>query len=392
MSDSVDKTPEESVNNTPLTQEEFNDLYGDDNEEVFVDINDLIESGTKFYALQQYDLAIDRYSHALNILVNQYGELSPHCAPVYYYYGQTLLQKAIRQSDVFGEKMGENVQIQEASEEIAPKKSMNRFSFQGDEEDGDENGEQEEDLFESAWQMLEICRIIYEKDTSEEGQKKLGDVIKTLGDVHLEDGNYIEAAKYYEDGLVILEKVLEPENRTLAEAHYKLALALECNDEGEKALNHVKKAIIVLKKKLESLEKANDDKGKGKQAADNETINAQEEIESIKDLIVDMKKKLTELKSSLKKNLDVKQMLSNSFKPQTNITSSTPTQIHDLSSLVKKRKPNDSTTTTTTNDNKTEEKKEEVKEPETKKIKVDNESKEETKEKVKEETKENQKK
>jgi len=376
MSDSKGKKPEENTND--LTQEEFNELYGDDTEEVFVDINDLIESGTKFYALQQYDLAIDRYSHALNILVNQYGELAPQCAPVYYYYGQTLLQKAIRQSDVFGEKMGENVQIQEASEEIAPKKSMNRFSFQGDEEDGDENGEQEEDLFESAWQMLEICRIIYEKDTSEEGQKKLGDVIKTLGDVHLEDGNYIEAAKYYEDGLVILEKVLEPENRTLAEAHYKLALALECNDEAEKAFNHVKKAIIVLKKKLEILEKANgDDKGKGKQAADNETINAQEEIESIKDLIVDMKKKLAELKSSLKKSLDVKQMLSNSFKPQTNVTSSAPTQINDLSGLIKKRKPND---------NKPEEKKEEKedkedkeKEPETKKVKVNNESKEETK-------------
>jgi len=67
MSDSKGKTPEDSINES-LTQEEFNELYGDDNEEVFVDINDLIESGTKFYALQQYDMAIDRYSHALNIL------------------------------------------------------------------------------------------------------------------------------------------------------------------------------------------------------------------------------------------------------------------------------------------------------------------------------------
>jgi len=68
---------------------------------------------------------------------------------------------------------------------------MNRFSFQGDEEDEEENEEQEEDLFESAWEILDICRSIYEKDTTIEGQKKLGDVIKTLGDVHLEDGNYI---------------------------------------------------------------------------------------------------------------------------------------------------------------------------------------------------------
>jgi len=69
-------------------------------------------------------------------------------------------------------------------------------------------------------------------------------------------------------------------------------LALECNEEGEKAVTHIKKAILVLKKKLEALEKINGDNGKGKQAADTETINAQEEIESIKDLLVDMKKKV----------------------------------------------------------------------------------------------------
>ncbi|ORX54743.1 hypothetical protein BCR36DRAFT_581635 [Piromyces finnis] len=372
MSDSKGKNPEDSVNES-LTQEEFNELYGeDDNEEVFVDINDLIESGTKFFALQQYDMAIDRYSNALNILVNQYGEFSPNCAQVYYLYGQTLLQKAIRQSDVFGEKMGENVQVQEKSNDIIPKKSMNRFSFQGDEEDEEENEEQEEDLFESAWQMLDLCRIIYEKDTTVEGQKKLGDVIKTLGDVHLEDGNYLEAAKYYEDGLEILEKVLEPDNRTLAETHYKLALALECNEEGEKAVTHIKKAILVFKKKLESLEKMNSDNGKGKKAADTETINAQEEIEGIKELLVDMKKKLAELKGSLKKNLDVKQMLSNSFKQSTNVNTSQPTQINDLSSLIKKRKVDD----TKENKEKSDDKKE-VKEPEVKKVKVNEESKEE---------------
>jgi len=82
MSDSKGKAPEENVIDS-LTQEEFDELYGDDNEEVFVDINDLIESGTKFYALQQYDMAIDRYSHALNILY------------IYFYYFFNLFLKII---------------------------------------------------------------------------------------------------------------------------------------------------------------------------------------------------------------------------------------------------------------------------------------------------------
>jgi len=90
---------------------------------------------------------------------------------------------------------------------------------------------------------------------------------------------------------------------------------------------------------------------------------------------------LVELKSSLKKNLDVKQMLTNSFKPQTNVTSSGPTQINDLSGLIKKRKADDSNKTENKekDKNKSEDKKEEkeeVKTPETKKIKIDNETKE----------------
>ena len=80
---------------------------------------------------------------------------------------------------------------------------------------------------------------------------------------------------------------------------------------------------------------------------------------------------MAELKSSLKKNLDVKQMLSNSFKQTTNVSSSAPTQINDLSSLIKKRKT-DNTSKSTSEDKK---EGEEVKEPEAKKIKVDEKSK-----------------
>lgn len=85
---------------------------------------------------------------------------------------------------------------------------------------------------------------------------------------------------------------------------------------------------------------------------------------------------MAELKSSLKKNLDVKQMLSNSFKQQSNVNTSQPTQINDLSSLIKKRKADDTPKSSNTEENKSESKKEDTKEPEAKKAKVDDESKE----------------
>ncbi len=87
---------------------------------------------------------------------------------------------------------------------------------------------------------------------------------------------------------------------------------------------------------------------------------------------------MAELKSSLKKNLDVKQMLSNSFKQTTNVSSSAPTQINDLSSLIKKRK-SDNTPKSASEDKK---EGKEAKEPETKKAKVEKETEVEVKDKT----------
>lgn len=58
------------------------------------------------------------------------------------------------------------------------------------EDESADNGEEYEDDFNAAWDVLEVARAIYEKqqEESDELKLKLADVFITLGDVSLETG------------------------------------------------------------------------------------------------------------------------------------------------------------------------------------------------------------
>lgn len=103
-----------------------------------------------------------------------------------------------------------------------------------------------------------------------------------------------EALADYEKAIDIKKSVLDDDNRELAEAHYKYALALEfSSDKADQALPELQKAVAVLKKRIETLE-AGEGKGKGKQVADL-SKKAQDEISDIKELIPDMELKVKKL-------------------------------------------------------------------------------------------------
>lgn len=96
----------------------------------------------------------------------------------------------------------------------------------------------------------------------------------------------------YEKAIQIKQSVLEEDNRELAEAHYKYALALEFSTEkADQALPELQKAVAVLKKRIETLE-AGEGKGKGKEAESDLSEKAQEEIKEIKEIIPDMELKV----------------------------------------------------------------------------------------------------
>ena len=90
-----------------------------------------------------------------------------------------------------------------------------------------------------------------------------------------------EALSDYEKAIEIKKSVLEEDNRELAEAHYKYALALEFSTEkADQALPELQKAVAVLKKRIETL---------------SSDQNAKDEIAEINEIIPDMELKVSVL-------------------------------------------------------------------------------------------------
>lgn len=250
-------------------------------------------------------------------------------------------------------------------EDVAP--SNPRFHFEGepdlrevepegdDESDDDENkAEQDEegegDEFNDAWDVLDIARVIYEKDDSPEARQKLADVYVCLGDVSLETEKFDQAIPDFRSALEIKQANLEPDNRELAELHYKLALALEYSTaEQHLAVEETEKALKVLRHRLSVLQdkqlaESGDVKGKGKQSDSigdySRTSDLHKEIKEIQELIPDMEVKIEELKNpkQLEAQVDMlKEMLG--LNGSTGLpTTPIPSNVNDLTSLVKKRK------------------------------------------------------
>lgn len=104
-----------------------------------------------------------------------------------------------------------------------------------------------------------------------------------------------QALPDYRKALEIKKELLDQGDRQLAEAHYKLALALEFStNEGDQAGEEIKNAIQVLKKRIESIQsdttKEEDVKGKGKATSNDDN----KEVKEIKQLIVDMEEKVSQ--------------------------------------------------------------------------------------------------
>jgi tetratricopeptide (TPR) repeat protein len=194
---------------------------------------------------------------------------------------------------------------------------MPTFQAPNEEDDEEEEDEEEEeggaeDDFETAWDTLDISRIIFEKSDDKETRLKLADVHLCLGDVSLETGKrhkhvaskhcrkimyffftlekFNEALTDYESAIQIKKELLAEDDRELAEAHYKYALALEFSTEkSDQAIPQLENAIAVLNKRIASLETCQ--KGKEKEGEGN---NASKEIDEINELIPDMKLKVRE--------------------------------------------------------------------------------------------------
>lgn len=133
------------------------------------------------------------------------GDLAPANGDAYFIYGKALLQFAIQQNTVLGQSAQASAkEVEEQQEQAEKVESSNPLVQVGDmpdfttkaEEESDEEEEEEEgeagnadEDFETAWDILDVARVIFEKGEDKDTKLKLADVHLCLGDVSLETGN-----------------------------------------------------------------------------------------------------------------------------------------------------------------------------------------------------------
>merc|ERR1739838_732193 len=247
---------------------------------------DLFAQGKRHLLVNDIKASVEALQEACRMLAEQHGETSPEVGEAYFYYGRALLEMARMGRDVLGlamegvpegedlensqvenpdklseeekEKVSEQVDdaLQENSTNSGAKKSspskdgksdkdeaMDTDKKDGESQDDssqDESQEEsgEEDLenaegekkdeedevsnHQLAWEMLELAKVIFQKQ--EEGKTamslKTAQVFLKLGEVGLESETYPQSIEDFLSCLKIQEKHLEADNRCLAETHY----------------------------------------------------------------------------------------------------------------------------------------------------------------------------
>ncbi|KAJ7535431.1 hypothetical protein O6H91_12G033300 [Diphasiastrum complanatum] len=167
------------------------------------DAQQLFDSGSAALRTDDFDTALDHLSRALEIRVQHYGELAPELTSTYHKYGCALLYKVQAETDVLGESA-----TSKEKNSTSPKTAVDEDFLtaqtgvaKGSDENSDAEGseeelqEDEETDLELAWKMLDIARVIHEKQHTHTIAEV--DVITALGDVSLEKGKTYEKFMFF---------------------------------------------------------------------------------------------------------------------------------------------------------------------------------------------------
>ncbi|PBP19514.1 histone H1-binding protein [Diplocarpon rosae] len=337
-----------------------------------VSLADLCAKGTAQYAHKNFEEAADLYARAAELQAGLNGEMSPDNADILFLYGRSLFKVGQSKSDVLGGKAGgekkkpsgtakankadttkeepkaegeeitqEGVAIAAGSsgsgeDAVDAKKAL--FQFTGDEnfedsdddaEDGDGEGEEEEyDDLASAFEVLDLARVLFVKkleepeESSGKGKdagdspmtkhihERLADIHDLLAEISLE--NERQQGLYPEESEII------------AEAHFKLSLALEFasitrtkEDEGEEAIAESEtqldqglrdEAIKELEQAIKStrIKLTNQEVQLAETSSPDDNEVTRSQIAEVKEIVADMESRLADLKGPA---VDVKEAL-----------------------------------------------------------------------------------
>ncbi|XP_048585963.1 nuclear autoantigenic sperm protein isoform X2 [Nematostella vectensis] len=167
-------------------------------------------------------------------------------------------------------------------------------------EGADEASDKDEPTYmELAWQVFELARLIFEKRDSKEGKLLLAQCHLKLGEIQMEQEQFMPAIDDFLKCLDIQKEHLEEDNRLLAETAYNIGLSFSFQSMHDKAKKYYSQALEVLEKRMNCLQKSIDEadsksKGKGKADDEDPTVKNRKELEELQDLFPEIKAKVDE--------------------------------------------------------------------------------------------------
>ncbi|KAI0451141.1 hypothetical protein F5B21DRAFT_516979 [Xylaria acuta] len=358
-----------------------------------VSLADMVAKATALYQSKKYEDAAEIFSTATERQAELNGELAPENADVLFLYGRCLFKVGQSNSDVLGGKApaekkrpagadklkakksqaassaadasGEAKTEAEtvtegvaaiakkagAEEEMVPDAKKPLFQFTGDENFEDSDGEEEadgegqeedeeDDDLAVAFEILELSRVLFEKqleeatdveepnkdetlkdgtvedDTKENRlvrhtKERLSDIHDLLAEISLENEKFPEAIKDCRATLKYKKELYTEDSEIIAEAHFKLSLALEFAsmttttnedgaDAGPKTVDEAMRAEAAeeLEKAIEStkLKLQNKEVELATSHAPEDNDETRRQITDVKEIIADMEQRLTELR------------------------------------------------------------------------------------------------
>merc|ERR1712142_747759 len=205
-----------------------------------------------------------------------------------------------------------------------------------------------------AWEMLELAKMVFKeqlegskKDSISQQlkailEKRLCETFLTLGEVSLENENYVQAV---EDLNLCLERqkaTLPSDSRAIAETHYQLGVALGFHMKYEEAVVSLEAAISVLETRIKNLENETESPDESKKA--DAFYTREKEVIEIKALIPEIKEKITDTnemkQESIKKVAEMKEQIGFGSSGSSNGAGSSETA-KPISTISIKRKKED---------------------------------------------------
>lgn len=288
--------------------------------------------------------AVELLSQVLETRIKKYGDDAEECAEAYLQYGISLLVQGQASSDVLGQPVPQQTNAEEDSDEEGEEEEGNEGEADravpggaASENDNpnagnaaDASGEaakdkeseaacdkagaldpQDEDEFAIAWDMLEMARLIYEKDSTCSHDSEIAEVHMALGDISSEQDRFEEAINEYSTCLSYLDKVVPEDRRRIAEVYFKLCLAQQFTDLPDDALKSCQSALVKLdlaKADIESQAELLDD------ADEDKLDQLKDEVADLNNVIEDLKDKVEELHLVIRERASMKQALTSAFK------------------------------------------------------------------------------